>query len=169
MTVTKLKVRLYGDPCLRKKATFVKDVGPSERILIQAMLSTMYHEKGVGLAAPQVGIDQRIFVADPGEGPCVFINLEILKTYGSGVLEEGCLSIPGINVDVTRPEKVRVRFIDENNDEYEAVFEGLMARVVLHENDHLDGKLIVDYASKEEKKRIAPKLEDLEKKFHKKK
>ena len=87
MTTIKLKIRLYGDPCLRKKSIPVPEVGPPERALIQSMMATMHEHKGIGLAAPQVCIHQRIFVADIGEGPLAFVNPKIIRYFGSGVLE----------------------------------------------------------------------------------
>lgn len=162
MTATRLKVRIYGDPCLRKKALVVTDIGPAERILIHSMFETMHAEKGIGLAAPQVGISQRILVVDTGEGPFAVINPEILSKSGSDVMEEGCLSLPGVTVNVRRALKIRVRYWDENNSKHERNFEGLRARVIQHETDHLNGKLIVDYAGLAEKLKLNRKLKDLE-------
>ncbi len=163
MTPTELKVRLYPDPCLRQKCEKVSEVGPSERMLIEAMLATMHKQKGIGLAAPQVGINRRIFVADIGDGPIAFVNPVIKKGPGAEKFEEGCLSIPGINVNVVRPEKIHVSYLDYNNQKQSRNFSELMARVIQHENDHLDGKLIIDYASKSDKEKIASKLAELEK------
>jgi len=153
MQPTSLKIRLYGDSCLKKKSIPVKEVGPGERMLIESMLETMYAQKGIGLAAPQVGISQKIFVADIGEGPIVVINPKILKKRGSDVMEEGCLSIPGVMVAIKRAKKITVKFVDENNQEVAKEFSDLMARVFQHENDHLEGKLILDYVKSKEKKR----------------
>ncbi len=164
MVMTKLKIRLYGDPCLRKKSLLVKSLGPSERILINFLLETMHHYKGVGLAAPQLGINQRIFVVDLGEGPIAVINPRILKWMGSVVQEEGCLSIPGVNLSIKRPETIKVEYRDENDKPIEREFTGLLARVFQHEYDHLQGKLIVDYLSWQGKKKIAQQLKELEKK-----
>ena len=163
MNSTKLKIRLYGDPCLRKKSSPVKEVGPSERMLIGSMIETMHERKGLGLAAPQVGIHQRIFVADIGEGPTAFINPKIVRRAGSAVWEEGCLSIPDITIEIKRAQKVLVRYLDENNHRHERSFTELMARVILHEIDHLNGKLIVDYAGLKKKREIKPKLKEIEK------
>jgi peptide deformylase len=160
---TKLKVRLYGDPCLRQKSSPVKNVGVSERVLIEAMIETMYEYKGVGLAAPQVGVNERIFVADVGEGPMVFVNPKIVDKRGSGKLDEGCLSIPGVNVAINRPETITVQYIDQNNKPRTMTCDELLARVVQHETDHLLGKLIVDYADEETMKKIKPVLEEIEK------
>jgi len=144
MITTKLKIRLYGDPCLRKKSVPVKEVGPSERLLINSMVAAMHHAKGVGLAAPQVGINQRILVVDIGDGPIAVINPRIIKKSGKQELEEGCLSIPEVTVNITRPQKIIVKYMDENNHVHEKSCEDILARVILHESDHLDGKLIID-------------------------
>jgi peptide deformylase len=127
MQPTHLKIRLYGDPILTKKAVPVKDIGPGERLLIESMLHTMYMNKGIGLAAPQVGIDQRIFVADIGDGPIAIINPRILKKSGSKSMDEGCLSIPGINVTIKRPQKITVTFTDINNNKHTVDLENLLA------------------------------------------
>src|SRR3989344_5968911 len=164
MTAATLKIRLYGDPCLRKKSVPVIYVGPTEQSLLQAMLVAMRESKGVGMAAPQVGINQQIFVADIGDGPMAFINPKIIKKSGGDVIEEGCLSIPGVTVMVRRPERIVVRYIDENNEPHEKIYDEMMARVIQHEMDHLNGKLIVDYASLKEKIKLRPQLKELERK-----
>lgn len=153
-----LKIRVYGDPCLRRKSEPLKEVGPSERMLIAAMLDTMYESKGLGLAAPQVGINQQIFVADVGDGPIVVINPKILKRKGSAELEEGCLSIPGITVNVKRPDHITVQYRDENNRPVEAELKNILARVFQHENDHLNGKLIIDHAALRERLKLLKQL-----------
>ncbi len=158
-----LKVRQYGDPCLRQKSVLVEEIGVPERMLIQAMVQTMHEDKGIGLAAPQVGINKRIFVIDIGDGPMVFINPKIINAEGASVLEEGCLSIPEALVKVERPEKIRVQYRDEDNKLFERDFDELQARVIQHENDHLDGKMIVDYATEEELAKWKKKLEEIEK------
>lgn len=163
MTTTQLKIRIYGDHCLRKKSELVKEVGVSERVLIKSMIETMYEQKGIGLAAPQVGINRQIFVCDVGEGPVAVINPKILKRNGSGFLEEGCLSIPDVLVKVKRPEVIDVRYVDEDNRVVECQYSDIMARVFLHETDHLFGKLIVDYASFLEKMKLKKQLQMLTK------
>ncbi len=164
MTAATLKIRLYGDPCLRKKSVLVVYAGPTEQSLLQAMLVAMRENKGVGLAAPQVGVNRQIFVADIGDGPMAFINPKIIKKSGGDVIEEGCLSIPGVTVMVRRPERIVVRYIDENNQPHEKIYEEMMARVIQHEMDHLDGKLIVDYAGIKEKIKLRAQLRELERK-----
>ncbi len=164
MITTKLKIRLYGDPCLRKKSISVKSVGPGERMLIKAMLETMYEHKGIGLAAPQVGINEQIIVVDIGEGPFAIINPKVIKKSGSVKLEEGCLSIPGVVVNIKRPQKITVRYTNEQNSEIDCECSDLLARAILHETDHLHGKLIVDYAGLTEKKKIKQQLKEIENK-----
>ncbi len=158
MSITELKIRVYGDSALRKKSKLVKDVGSSERMLIAAMIETMHQNKGIGLAAPQVGINEQILVADIGDGPLAIINPRILKKSGREVLEEGCLSLPGVNVEVRRAKKILVRFLDENSRKVQKTFEGLLARVILHETDHLRGKLIIDYVSIAQRIKLRPIL-----------
>ena len=159
MITTKLKIRIYGDPILRQKADPVKEVGPAERMLISSMLKAMYEHKGIGLAAPQVGVSEQIFVADTGEGPIVVVNPQILTRSGSEIKEEGCLSIPGIVLNVKRAQKVKVKYLNEDNKTVEREFSQLPARVFLHETDHLKGKLIIDYASLLAQRKLKKKLE----------
>jgi peptide deformylase len=132
-------------------------------MLIASMIATMHHHKGIGLAAPQIGINQRILVVDVGTGPMAIINPRIVKRIGAGVLEEGCLSIPDVTVPIRRAKKILVQYQDENNREVECEFQDLLARVVMHETDHLNGKLIIDYASFIQKRKIRPTLLKLEK------
>lgn len=162
MITTKLKIRIYGDPILRRKASLVKAAGPAERMLIASMLETMYEHKGIGLAAPQVGVSEQIFVADIGEGPLVVVNPQILSRSGSQLKEEGCLSIPGIVLNVKRPQKIRVKYLNEDNKVVEKEYSDLLARVILHETDHLKGKLIIDYASLIEQRRLKKKLKAIQ-------
>lgn len=138
------KLRFEGDPILRKTSKEVKEVTPKVRELIDDMLETMYEANGVGLAAPQVGILKRIVVIDVGEGPLVMINPQIVKTEGTQTGDEGCLSVPGKAGQVTRPNEVTVRFMDEDGEYYELEGTELLARAICHECEHLDGKLYID-------------------------
>ena len=138
------EIRIQGDSVLEKKCKEVKEVTPRIRELIDDMLETMYEENGVGLAAPQVGVLRRIVVIDVGEGPIVMINPVILETAGSQTGDEGCLSLPGKAGQVTRPNYVKARAFDENLEEYEIEGEGLLARAICHELDHLDGHMYVE-------------------------
>ena len=157
-----LKIRLYGDPCLRQKSVPVQSVGPSERMLIFSMIETLHQHKGIGLAAPQVGINERIIVADVGEGPIALVNPRVTKRSGSSVLEEGCLSIPGVLVNVRRPQDIVVEYINEDNHILVRECKELLAKVIQHEIDHLNGKLIVDYLRWAGKLKFKKQLSELE-------
>ncbi len=137
-------IREMGEPVLRKTSKEVKLLTPRLQMLIDDMLDTMYEANGVGLAAPQVGILKRIVVIDIGEGPLVMINPEILETSGEQTGSEGCLSLPGKCGQVTRPNHVKVRYLDRSMEECEQEGDELLARAICHECDHLDGKLYVD-------------------------
>ena len=167
MDTAPLKIRIYGDPCLRVKSRPLKEVGPGERMLFKAMIETMRLAKGVGLAAPQVGINQRFFVMDIGDGPMVLINPRVIKKAGLYVLEEGCLSIPEVMIEIERPQKITVSFMSAEGKPMEMTCEDLAARVVLHETDHLNGKLIVDYAKHSEKVKFKGQLKALEARYNK--
>ncbi len=140
-------VRVLGDEILTKKSKVVKEMTPKVQELIQDMLDTMYEHEGVGLAAPQVGILKRIVVIDvteEGNSPIVLINPEVVETSGTQEGSEGCLSVPGKVGMVTRPNYAKVKALNENMEEIIVEGEELLARALLHETDHLDGKLYVD-------------------------
>lgn len=138
------EIRVQGDEVLTKVCKEVKALTPRTLVLIEDMLDTMYEAMGVGLAAPQVGILKRIVVIDIGEGPIVLINPEILETSGEQTGDEGCLSVPGLAGQVTRPNYVKVKALDENMEEVIYEGEGLLARAFCHELEHLDGHLYVE-------------------------
>ncbi|GAA4655119.1 peptide deformylase [Anaerocolumna aminovalerica] len=140
-------IRLIGDTVLNKQSKEVKEMTPKIKILIEDMLDTMYDALGVGLAAPQVGVLKRIVVIDvspEGDSPIVLINPVILETSGEQTGEEGCLSVPGKSGTVTRPNYVKVKALNENMEEIIVEGTELLARALLHENDHLNGELYVD-------------------------
>lgn len=137
-------IRVQGDSVLTKKSRPVDKMTPRIGELITDMLDTMYDAMGVGLAAPQVGILKRIVVIDVGEGPIVLINPEILETSGEQTGDEGCLSVPGMAGQVTRPNYVKVKALDINMNEQIYEGEGLLARAFCHEIDHLDGKMYTE-------------------------
>ena len=137
-------IRVQGDSVLTKKSRTVDKMTPRIGELITDMLDTMYDAMGVGLAAPQVGILKGIVVIDVGEGPIVLINPEILETSGEQTGDEGCLSVPGMAGQVTRPNYVKVKALDVNMDEQIYEGEGLLARAFCHEIDHLDGKMYTE-------------------------
>ena len=141
------KIRFEGDEVLRKKSKEVKEVNEKTLELIEDMFDTMYDSYGVGLAAPQIGILKRIVVIDvTGEDPMVFINPEIIERSGSQTGEEGCLSLPGKSAIVTRPNYVTCKAFDENMEPFVIEADGLLARAICHETDHLDGILYRDIA-----------------------
>ena len=132
-------IRVEGDPVLEKKCKRVEQMTPRLKQLTEDMLETMYDANGVGLAAPQVGILKRIVVIDIGEGPIILVNPEMKLMEGEQTGDEGCLSLPGMAGQVTRPNHVIVSGFDVNMDPVEIEGEELLARALCHELDHLDG------------------------------
>ncbi len=137
-------IREENEPVLRKKSKVIKEITPKIKELAQDMLDTLYKANGVGLAAPQVGILKRLVVIDIGEGAHILINPEILETDGEQTGNEGCLSVPGKVGCVTRPNYVKAKALDIDGNEITVEGEGLMARAICHELDHLDGILYID-------------------------
>ncbi|MCD4780706.1 MAG: peptide deformylase [Candidatus Omnitrophica bacterium] len=139
------KIEKYPEKILRKKCLPIESVTEKEKDIFQKMLHTMHHFKGIGLAAPQVGIARKIIVADIGEGAVILVNPQVIKRKGNDELEEGCLSIPQAQVNVLRSYKIMVKGLNEKGESQEINAKGLLARVLQHEIDHLEGKLIIDY------------------------
>ena len=144
-----LPIRMYPDPILRKRCAPVKNFDEDLQSLVEDMVETMYAAPGIGLAAPQVGVEKRLALVDlsVGEDPeqlFVFANPEILESQGSEKDVEGCLSIPGFTDKVTRPKEVRLRAQDLHGESFEIVAEDWLARAICHELDHLNGVLFVD-------------------------
>ena len=143
--MVKLTLRIFPDPVLRDKAKQVKDFSGIADTVAN-MERTMNTCGGIGLAAPQVGLNLRLFIIDVGCGLKEFINPRLLsRSRAKSKMDEGCLSVPGVNVSVTRPERVKVMAQNAKGEFFTAEFDGLVAKAVQHENDHLDGKLILDY------------------------
>ena len=175
-----LPVLAYGHPLLRKVCS---DIGPDHEglsALIADMWATMYHTNGVGLAAPQIGKSIRLFVVDteqivegfdeedkkdyPDEAPIKRIFINAYKVEESGkpwAYNEGCLSIPKVREDVNRPAQVTLRWVDEHFAAHEETFSGITARVILHEYDHIEGKLFIDYIAPLKKRLLKKKLDDI--------
>ncbi|MFL6624074.1 MAG: peptide deformylase [Sulfurifustaceae bacterium] len=152
----------YPDARLRRTAEPVQEVSDEVRTLVSDMAETMYNAPGIGLAAIQVGVPQRVVVIDLSEERNqlqVFINPEIVEREGEQLMEEGCLSVPGIFEPVTRAGRVRVRALDRDGRPFEMDATGLLATCIQHEIDHLDGKVFVDYLSRLKQQRIRKKLE----------
>ncbi len=143
--MAKLKIRVFPDPDLRVKADKVDAVGPAEKELLSDMALAMYLNRGVGLAATQVGIPKSLAVIDVGDGLIKMANPIIVKKEGTAISEEGCLSVPGECIKIKRAKIVVVSFIDENGEPRRIKGEGLLAKAIQHELDHLSGKLIIDY------------------------
>ncbi|AVM69646.1 peptide deformylase [Lachnospiraceae bacterium oral taxon 500] len=144
-------IRIIGDEVLRKRAKEVKLFNQKLAVLVEDMVDTMYESNGVGLAAPQVGVLKRVFVIDVGDGVEVFINPEIIETSEETQKDiEGCLSIPGERGYVIRPQRVKVRTLTLEGKERLVEAEGLFARAICHENDHLNGQLYIDIMEEEE-------------------
>jgi peptide deformylase len=140
-----LDIRRYPDPCLRRQCREVDIVDSEVRRLLDDMAMTMYAVEGVGLAAPQVGLDISIIVIDIGKGLLKLANPKIIKSEGASILEEGCLSVPGISVKVKRRRKIVVSALDDYGRPQLFNAEGLLAHAFGQEIDHLNGKLIIDY------------------------
>jgi len=158
--VALLDVRLYGDPILRRKTMHVQEVTPEFRRLISDMVETMFHQVGIGLAAPQVGIPYRLLVMDDGKGGArALVNPVITQRSGSVVDEEGCLSLPGIYADVERSKSVTIEATDEDEQPINIEATGMQARVIQHEMDHLDGILFIDHLSPVARDRIKQKIQ----------
>jgi peptide deformylase len=137
-----------GSPVLREKAIEVKQISPSIEKLLNNMADTLYAAEGLGLAAPQIGVSKRVVVIDVGDGLLELINPEILEKHGNKVAAEGCLSIPGTTGEVARASKVRVQALNRQGEMMDIKGEGMLARALQHEIDHLDGILFVDIAKK---------------------
>jgi peptide deformylase len=161
-----LNILHFPDERLRTIAKAVAEVTDKHRTLISNMLETMYDAPGIGLAATQVNVHERILVIDISEEknqPIILINPEILEKEGDQEFDEGCLSVPGIYETLHRAEKVHVKALNKEGESFEMNANGLLAVCIQHEMDHLDGKLFVDYLSQMKKQRIRKKLEKQQK------
>jgi len=164
-----LPIYLYGHPILRKVTKDISPDYPNLKTLLDNMFETMYKADGVGLAAPQIGLEDRILVIDLAphaeDDPSfkdfkkVFINARIIERDGEEEnIEEGCLSIPNIHEKVSRKNRIRIQYLDENFQPHDEVYEGFKARVIQHEYDHLEGMMFVDHVSGIRKQMIRSKL-----------
>jgi len=153
-------VRTYGDPVLRQVAKPVEDVDGALVKLVDDMVETMYEAVGAGLAAPQVGVQRRMFVYELDEGPKVVINPEIVETSGELWHDEACLSIPGLRIGILRPEKVLLKGFDLDGNELTIEADDFMGRMFQHEVDHLNGVLMVERLDEEMRKQALKILRD---------
>jgi len=159
--VTPVTIRLYGDPVLRRKCREVEEMTGDVQKLINNMAKLMQKNKGLGLAAPQVGMLKRVIIADVGDGLVSLVNPRILWRQGKEIMSEGCLSIPGINLEIKRSKEVIVEGLNKENEKVQLGAVGLLARVLQHEIDHLDGILIVDRIPKKIIKPIKKELDQI--------
>jgi len=162
----------YGNPVLKKPAQNIVKGEIDVKELANDMFETMYSAQGIGLAAPQIGKSVRLFIADAtpledeeiGEWKQVFINPEIIEENGDDwTFEEGCLSIPTIREDVVRPEKLKIHYFDENWEEHTEEFDGMQARIIQHEYDHIEGILFTDHLTAFKKRLLKSKLTNISK------
>lgn len=158
----------YGDPVLREVSKPVETITSTVKDLVANLKATLKKAKGLGLSAVQVGVPLRVFIVDISAIDIaaetkVYINPEIIETSGSCEFEEGCLSFPGIYQNVIRPERVKIKALDENGKEFVQEADGIIARAILHENDHLDGVLFIDHFSSLTRTLVDRKLKRLAK------
>lgn len=155
----KYRILHFGEEALRKECEPITEITDEIRQLVEDMFEAMYAANGVGLAAPQVGVNLALMIIDLGDDPLIFINPKIIKKSGKEICNEGCLSFPGLSEKVERATRVVAQAIDLNGDEFEIKAEGLLARAIQHETDHLEGILFVDRISKARKFQIRSELE----------
>ena len=153
-------VRTYGDPVLRQKANPIETVDGALVKLVDDMLETMHEAVGVGLAAPQVGVQRRLFVYELDDGPQAIINPEIVESSGELYHDEACLSIPGLRIGIVRPEKVLLQGYDLDGNELTIEADDFMGRMFQHEVDHLDGVLMVERLEEDMRRQALRVLRD---------
>ena len=138
------EIRIIGDPVLRRRAADVDNVDATLVRIVEGMVETMYSADGIGLAAPQVGVQKRLFVWDMGDGPRTIVNPQIVESDGEWVYDEGCLSVPGLTWEIVRPKEVHIVGRDLDGNEISVEADELEARLFQHELDHLDGTLLIE-------------------------
>ena len=155
------QIRLIGDPVLRRPATDVTDVDGALVRLTDNMFTTMYEAPGIGLAAPQVGVQKRFFVYDHGEGAGVILNPRIIESDGEWTFEEGCLSIPDLTWEITRPKQIHLVGVDLDGNEVSIEADEIEAMLIQHEIDHLDGILLVDHLDEDQAREARRALREM--------
>jgi len=153
-------IRVHGDPVLRQETALVTDIDGALARLVEDMIETMYAAPGVGLAANQVGVQKRLFVWDIGDGPFVAINPVVSEHAGEWTYDEGCLSVPGLFWPIVRPKEVHLTAVDLDGNELSIDADEMLARVFLHETDHLDGKLLLERLDSQQRKDAKRALRD---------
>jgi len=159
--VTTREIRIIGDPVLRKPATEVTELTGALARLADEMVATMYEAPGLGLAAPQVGVQKRFFVYDLGEGPGAIVNPVIEESDGEWLFEEGCLSVPGLSWEILRPKTIHIVGVDLDGNDVSIEADELESRLFQHELDHLDGVLLVDHLDEDQARDARKALRDL--------
>ncbi len=164
--MSKLRIRIWPDPILKRRAEEIREIDGEIVELSNSMIETMYYAKGIGLAAPQVGVSKRLIVFDTeypegDKNPFILINPVIVKKEGEEIMEEGCLSLPGLRTEVKRAYRILVKGYDINGREIEIEAEGLNARVIQHEIDHLEGKVFIDRVNKVRRELLKKRYREL--------
>ena len=159
--VAPYEIRIIGDPVLRRRAADVSDVDATLVRIASGMVETMYAADGVGLAAPQVGVQKRLFVWDLGDGPRTIVNPQIVESDGEWVFDEGCLSVPGLSWEIVRPKQVHVIGRDLEGNEVSVEADEIEARLFQHELDHLDGTLLIERLDNDTRKAALRTLREL--------
>ncbi len=154
-------IRIIGDPVLRRRAAEIEELDGALVRVSDRMMETMYQAEGIGLAAPQVGVQKRLFVWDVGEGPRTIVNPEIVESDGEWAYDEGCLSVPGLSWEIVRPKQVHVVGRDLDGNEVSVEADEIEARLFQHELDHLDGTLLIERLDPDTRKAALRKLRDL--------
>jgi peptide deformylase len=150
--VTTLPIRLYGDPVLNEVTTEIDNIDGRVAALAQTMIDTMYEAPGAGLAANQIGVQKRLFVYDKGDGPVVVVNPVIVESAGEWTFEEGCLSVPGLSWEITRPNAIHLVGYDLDGNEISVETDEYEGRIFQHEMDHLDGVLLIERLDDDQRK-----------------
>lgn len=154
-----MQIRVYGDPVLNQVTNEVQDIDGKIAALAETMIETMYEAPGVGLAANQIGIQKRMFVYDKGEGPVVVVNPRIVESDGEWTYEEGCLSVPGLSWEITRPNQIYLVGLDLDGNEISIETDEFEGRIFQHEMDHLDGVLLIERLDEDQKKKAKKVLQ----------
>ncbi len=156
-----LPIRTYGDPVLNTVTTEIENIDGRVAALAETMIETMYAAPGVGLAANQIGVQKRLFVYDKGEGPVVVVNPVIVESEGEWTYEEGCLSVPGLSWEITRPNAIHLIGYDLDGNEISVETDEFEGRIFQHEMDHLDGVLIIERLDDDQRKEAKKLLREL--------
>ena len=154
-------IRIIGDPVLRRRAADIDHIDSTLVHIVEGMVETMYSADGVGLAAPQVGVQKRLFVWDLGDGPRTIVNPQIVESDGEWVYDEGCLSVPGLSWEIVRPKAVHVVGRDLDGNEISVEADEIEARLFQHELDHLDGTLLIEHLDEATRKAALRTLREL--------